>query len=98
MGLVSIAGTRQALGQNERSMHKAKCVKSLALASLDFIPPIYTPGLSSMNDRYILGASHFWIYFVVSLPMMPVVLLGYYVLVKDMRGRLNGPLRPLKVL
>lgn len=34
-----------------------------------------------MNDRYI-GASNFWICFVVSLSMIPAVLLGYYVLDK----------------
>ena len=79
-------------------MREAKCVKSLALAGLIFIPLIYTSGLFSMNDGYIPGASHFWIYFVVSLPMMPVVLLGYYVLTKDTGGRLNGPLKPLRIL
>ncbi|OCK96116.1 uncharacterized protein K441DRAFT_53576 [Cenococcum geophilum 1.58] len=63
-------------------MREVKCVKSLTLAGLIFIPLIYTSGLFSMNDRYIPGASHFWRYFAVSLPMMPAVLLGYYVLDK----------------
>ena len=57
-------------------------VKSLPLAGLIFIPLIYTSGLFGMNDRYLPGASHIRIYFVVSLPMIPAVLLGYYVLDK----------------
>jgi hypothetical protein len=62
-----------------RSMREAKCVKSLTLAGLIFIPLIYTSSLFSMNDRYIPGASNFWICFVVSQSIMPTVLLSYYV-------------------
>ena len=47
-----MAGTRQGLRENERSIREAKCVKSLTLAGLIFIPLIYTSGLFSMNDRY----------------------------------------------
>ena len=65
-----------------RSMREAKYVKSLTLAGLIFIPLIYTSSLFSINDRYILGANNFWICLVVSLPMIPAVLLGYYVLDK----------------
>ena len=65
-----------------RAMREAKCVKPLTLAGLIFTPLIYTSSLFSMNDRYIPGASNFWICFAVPQSMMPAVLLGYYVLDK----------------
>ncbi|OCL07743.1 hypothetical protein AOQ84DRAFT_364717 [Glonium stellatum] len=82
MGLVSMAGARETLKGNERSMREAKSVKSLTLAGLVFIPLVFTSGLFSMNDRYIPGGSYFWVYCAVALPMVPIALLGYYVLDK----------------
>ena len=79
-----------------RSMREVKCVKSLTLAGLIFILLIYTSSLFSMKDRYIPGASNFWIYFVVSLRMVSAILLGYYVLDKEYDQKAKWPFYTFK--
>ena len=78
-----------------RSMREVKCVKSLTLAGLILFLQC-APSLFGMNDCYIPGASRFWIYFVVSLPMMPAELLGYYVLDKGYDERAEWPFETFK--
>jgi hypothetical protein len=86
-GLVSIAGNRQALADQklslaatERSIREARSTKALTSVGLVFIPLAYMSSLFSMSAPFGPGGSMFWLYFVVSLPLVAIVMGGYWVL------------------
>lgn len=86
-GLASIAGNRQALTEQklslaatERSIREARSAKALTFVGLVFIPLAYMASLFSMSDPYGPGGGKFWLYFVISLPLVVVVVSSYYVL------------------
>ena len=72
-GLASIAGNRQ-------NLDEAKRVKRLNLLALLFIPLAYTSSLFSMSDDFKPGASHFWVYWVSSLPVIVLTFSATYVM------------------
>ena len=79
-GLASIAGNRQANQEQQLSLQETQKTKALTLIGLIFIPLAYTATLFSMDERYMPGAALFWIYFIVSIPLICCVILGYFVL------------------
>ncbi|PMD62897.1 uncharacterized protein K444DRAFT_558238 [Hyaloscypha bicolor E] len=86
-GLASIAGNRQALKEQEVSLKatqlsilEARRAKALTLLGLIFIPLAYTSSLFSMADPYNPGSDRFWMYFVISLPLVFIITVAYYVL------------------
>ncbi len=86
-GLASITGNRQtyreqllALETAKRSIREAKSSKAVTLLGLIFIPLAYTSSLFSMSAPYGPGQDQFWQYFVAAVPLIFVVILGYYVL------------------
>jgi hypothetical protein len=85
--LASIAGNRQGTREHElsvkavkQSILEAKRAKSLTSVGLVFIPLAYTASLFSMESGYRPGAKHFWMYWVVSIPLVILVIIGYYLL------------------
>jgi hypothetical protein len=85
--LASIAGNRQGTREHElsvkavkQSILEAKRTKSLTSVGLVFIPLAYTASLFSMDNSYTPGAKKFWVYWVVSIPLIIVVISGYYLL------------------
>ena len=85
--LASLTGSRQAfkeqelsLEATERSIREAKSVKALTIMGAVFIPLAYTAALLSMSDPYRPGSELFWVYFVISFPLIGLIVLGYYTL------------------
>ncbi|KAH8671428.1 hypothetical protein BX600DRAFT_434535 [Xylariales sp. PMI_506] len=79
-GLASIAGNRQAFREQQLAVREAKSTKAVTLLGLVFIPLAYTSSLFSMSDPFRPGDDGFWIYFAASIPLILVVMGGYYVL------------------
>ena len=86
-GLASITGNRQAYREQQlaletarRSIREAKSSKAVTLLGLIFIPLAYTSSIFSMQDPYGPGGDKFWQYFVTSVPLIAVVMIGFYVL------------------
>lgn len=86
-GLTGIVGNRQAireqqlaLGAAERSIREARSAKALTFVGLIFIPLAYTSSLFSMGSPYGPGQDGFWLYFAISIPLIILVVSGYYVL------------------
>ncbi|KAF6811156.1 hypothetical protein CMUS01_13325 [Colletotrichum musicola] len=79
-GLASITGNRQAYKEQQRSIREAKSTKAVTLLGLVFIPLAYTSSLFGMETPYRPGDELFWVYFVASVPLIFVVMMGYYVL------------------
>jgi hypothetical protein len=80
IGMAGIVGNKQALREAElslkearRSIREAKSVKTLTIIAMFFIPLAWTSGLFSMSEKYTPGAKYFWVYFIVSLPLVLVV-------------------------
>ncbi|ORY10460.1 hypothetical protein BCR34DRAFT_348303 [Clohesyomyces aquaticus] len=80
LGLASMAGNRQGHQEQQRSLRESQRMRALTLVGLVFIPLAYTATLFSMNEKYMPGAGHFWIYFSVSVPLIIAVILGYLIL------------------
>ena len=83
--LASMAGNRHALKTQqlsrataEMSVREAKRARGLVLVGLVFFPLAYTASLFSMADPFRPGQSRFWMYFAVSLPIVVIFVLGYY--------------------
>ncbi|KAL8794630.1 MAG: hypothetical protein Q9195_002826 [Heterodermia aff. obscurata] len=72
-GLAGILGSRQTLKEANRSLHEAKRVKILTSLGMVFAPWFLTSGIFSMSDKFLPGAKLFWIYFAVTIPLVPVV-------------------------
>ena len=67
--LTSFTGLAGILG-NRQSLHEAKSVKILTFLGIIFLPLSLTSGLLTMNEEYQPGASHFWIYFAIAIPLI----------------------------
>jgi hypothetical protein len=86
-GLASITGNRQqykeqqlALETARRSIREAKSSKAVTLLGLIFIPLAYTCSVFGMEPPYGPGGEQFWQYFAASVPLIVVVMAGYYTL------------------
>ena len=80
-GLAGILGNRKALKEANRSLHEAKSVKTLTFLGMLFLPLSLASGLLSMSGDYLPGASQFWIYFAIAIPLILCVF-GVVFLVK----------------
>ncbi|KAI0010637.1 hypothetical protein F4779DRAFT_577061 [Xylariaceae sp. FL0662B] len=69
-----------ALEATERSVREAKSVKALTILGVVFVPLAYVATLFSMADSYKPGEELFWVYVAVAVPLIGLVVLGYYVL------------------
>jgi hypothetical protein len=69
-----------ALEAAERSIREAKSVKALTILGIVFIPLAYVSSLFSMPDPYRPGGRLFWVYFVVAIPLIGFIVLGYLTL------------------
>ena len=72
-GLAGLLSSRQTLKEANRSLHEAKRVKILTSLGMVFAPWFLTSGIFSMSDKFLPGANLFWIYFAVTIPLVPVV-------------------------
>ena len=72
-GLAGILGSRETLKEANRSLHEAKRVKILTSLGMVFAPWFLTSGIFSMSDKFLPGARLFWIYFAVTIPLVPAV-------------------------
>jgi hypothetical protein len=79
-GLAGMSGNRQALREQERSLREAKSTRALTFLGLIFIPLAYVASLFSMADPYGPGGGSFWVYFAISLPLIVVVVVAYYMI------------------
>ncbi|KAK0612181.1 hypothetical protein B0T14DRAFT_439473 [Immersiella caudata] len=86
-GLASISG-------NQKALREAKSTKALTLMGLVFIPLAYTATLFSMTESFGPGGDKFWVYFVVSVPLIFCVLGAYTAL--DRYGDGLGGLRIIR--
>lgn len=68
------------LEATERSIREAKSVKALTILGIIFIPLAYVASLFSMSDGYRPGEKLFWVYFAVALPLVVLIITGYYTL------------------
>jgi Mg2+ and Co2+ transporter CorA len=82
--LANLAGNRAAfktaelsLKEAERAGRGARSVRALTSLGLIFLPLSFSASLFSMSDRYAPGGPDFWIYFVVSFPLLCFVALVY---------------------
>ncbi|KAG5811350.1 hypothetical protein H9Q74_006054 [Fusarium xylarioides] len=87
----SLTGLTGILG-NKRSIREAKTVKTLTLVALIFIPLSFTSALFSMYDDFLPGRERFWVFWVVSLPLVIAVLVLATIL--DFGYDDNGTWRP----
>ncbi|KAI0141206.1 hypothetical protein GGR57DRAFT_509264 [Xylariaceae sp. FL1272] len=85
--VVSMTASRTAMKVQElslqmadQSVREAKNVRALTILGLVFIPFAYTSSLFSMAERYAPGGDLFWVYFVVSFPLLGLSTLGYSML------------------
>ena len=78
--LASIAGNRQNMKEQHRSIREAKSTKSITLLGLVFIPMAYTAAVFDMAEPYGPGGERFYEYFVWSVPLILGVVVAYYVL------------------
>jgi hypothetical protein len=76
----AIRAQELALEATERSIREAKSVKALTILGITFIPLAYVASLFSMSESYRLGGRLFWVYFAVALPLVGLIVLGYYTL------------------
>jgi hypothetical protein len=78
--LASIAGNRQASIEQQQSIREAKRARALTFVGLVFIPLAYTTSLLAMSEQFLPGARYFWVYFSISIPLVLVVLLSYFIM------------------
>ena len=69
-GLAGILGNRKVLKEANRSLHEAKSVKTLTFLGMLFLPLSLASSLLSMSGDFSPGASQFWIYFAISIPLI----------------------------
>jgi len=69
-GLAGIAGNQHALREAKRSLQETLRIRILTLLGMVFLPLASCTGLFSMNDQYLPGASSFWIYLAVTIPLI----------------------------
>ncbi|KAF2807337.1 uncharacterized protein BDZ99DRAFT_348623, partial [Mytilinidion resinicola] len=69
-----------ALQATERSIREAKSVKALTILGVVFVPLAYVSSFLSMPDPYRPGGKLFWVYFVVAIPLIGLITLGYHTL------------------
>jgi hypothetical protein len=81
-GLASMAGNRQ-------SVFEAKSTKTLTVLGLVFIPLAYTASLFSMAEPYAPGNELFWVYFAISVPLIALLMVIYYLVDKRRDGSLR---------
>ena len=55
-------------------------MKALTILGITFIPLAYVASLFSMSDGYRPGGELFWVYFAVALPLVVLIIIGYYTL------------------
>lgn len=79
-GLAGISGNRISYKEQQRTIRETKRMKAITLLGLVFIPLAYASSVFSMSGEYAPGGKLFWVYFVASVPLIGVVMLGYYVL------------------
>lgn len=82
--LANLAGNRavsrlaeQSLYEAERAGHEARSLKALTILGIVFLPLSFVATLLSMADAYLPGSPMFWLYFVLSLPLLGVVIIVY---------------------
>lgn len=75
--LTGIAGNRQAFREQQVSLEAAVRTRNITTLGLVFIPLAYVATLFSMSGDYAPGGESFWLYLVISIPMMLAVL-GVY--------------------
>lgn len=79
-GLAGISGNRISYKEQQRAIRETKRMKAITLLGLVFIPLAYAASVFSMSGEYAPGGRLFWVYLVASVPLIGVVLAGYYVL------------------
>lgn len=78
IGLAGMAGNQQSRQEQALSLREAKNMKTLTLLGLIFIPLALISSIFSMSQPYGPGGDQFWVYFVVSCPLVLLVLGMFY--------------------
>src|SRR5205809_2310785 len=63
LGLVSIL-------QSRKSLEEAQSARLLTILGTIFLPLSLSSGVLSMGGDFLPGKPHFWIYFVISVPLV----------------------------
>ena len=79
----SLEQTRVAIEQSKVAIKESHLISKLTYLALIFIPLSYIASLFSMGGDFLPGASHFWVYFAVALPMTTII----FVLAWLLRGK-----------
>ena len=59
--------------ESKQSLREAQSVKTLTTLGLVFVPLAFTSGMFSMSGSFQPGQEHFWVYFVVAIPLVVFV-------------------------
>ena len=68
--------------QSKETIKESQLVSRLAYLALVFIPLSYIASIFSMGGDYLAGASHFWVYFAIAIPVTTIILVIAWLLHK----------------
>lgn len=64
--------------ESRRSLQETTDVNRLTKLGMTFLPLSFASGLLSMGGAFLPGEKHFWIYFVLVVPLIAVVFAAAY--------------------
>lgn len=72
--LLDITSAHLALMETEKSISDSKALSRLTILGSFFIPVSFVCSFFSMNGDFAVGETKFWVYFVVTLPLVVAIL------------------------
>lgn len=72
--LLDITSAHLALMETEKSISDSKALSRLTILGSLFIPVSFVCSFFSMNGDFAVGATKFWVYFAVTLPLVVAIL------------------------
>ena len=72
---ISVVTSVVQIVEARRSFNEASNIRRLTILALIFVPLSYVSSLFSMNSTNALGSPHFWVYFVVAIPVTLLVVM-----------------------
>ena len=72
--VVESASSLLSLVDAKKSLQEARDARSIAILATVYLPLSVTAGILSMGGDFILGKPKFWIFFVISLPILLISL------------------------
>ena len=71
----------------EASLIEERAVRALTIVGMLYLPLGFTSGLFSIGQDYGPGQARFWVYWVVSVPLVFLAYIGYTIVVKNVTFR-----------